>query len=170
MGKNRHAEGDTAAIEAEVDDLHLSESSKKERKKAEKLKKKQERVGGSGSGSAPGSPMSPSAQQQQESPSAVVSQYGPPDSMVDAELFLRSVGITLPQGAPRLAVEYGGRKIEASSSVFSKQKARRQLGLALGSSCSSSAAAVVSVAADNNRGMLAQSRRIVASAPHYTRR
>ena len=126
MGKNRHTEGDSA-LEAQLDEnLHLSES-KKEKKKADKLKKKQERLELRASGSQPGSPMSPGAAgaHQEGAPGNGVSQFGPPDSMVDAELFLASVGITVPQGAPRLPVEYAGRrKIEASSSVFSKQKAR----------------------------------------------
>lgn len=120
MGKNRHTEGDTA-VEAELDDMHLSAESKKEKKKAERLKLKAERA----SGSAPGSPMSPGGSQKASGETSAAA-FGPPNSMVDAELFLSKAGIHLPQGAPRLSVEYaGGRKIEASSSQFSKQKARR---------------------------------------------
>lgn len=124
MGKNRHTEGDNANEAQQLDEnLHLGES-KKEKKKADKLKKKQERLEQQ---RQPGSPMSPGAQEGGGSGSgaAAVAQWGPPDSVEDAQRYLSTVGITLPQGAPRLPVEYaGGRKIEGSSSVFSKQKAR----------------------------------------------
>ena len=46
---------------------------------------------------------------------------GPPDSMVDAELFLSAHGV--PAGLPRLHVHFDGKELHASSSVFCTTKA-----------------------------------------------
>jgi len=96
MGKNKNKEVEAAPEPVAVDKTALKEAKKAERK-AERAAKRE---------TAKGDPCL----------------SGPPDSMVDAELYLAAAGI--PSGLTRLKVTYdGGKELEASSSQFSKTKA-----------------------------------------------
>lgn len=96
MGKNKGAKETVEVVEEVPVDKKALKAAKKEAQKEDRLKMK-------------------------ELAAALSTPAGPPDSMQDAECFLKMHGV--PAGLPRLTVDYAGRLLSASSSSFVKSKA-----------------------------------------------